>query len=432
VERIDGRAGIAYDLDSVWADDVDRRFSQRLQLLESDLALAKTGLVKESVRAAHAALGEALYSRGEIADSFRQHLRTRDYVTIPEHILAMCLNVVQCALELRQYMHVGTYVQKAEAMKASAATENDRLTIVKLQCALGISQLATGKYKAAAVSLTSIPAAAELGNSFAVIATGGDIATYAVFCALATMDRADLASHVVDSGPFRELLSMAPPAVQAAVRHFHASRYGPALVALSTLLPTLAMDPFIADHAVSLYAAVRARAFALFSRPFSSLDLRRMALAFSMDVEELEGELATLIASKQITGRIDSHAKALFSRSVDPRKVTFKTSLLAGEQYLRDTKLFLLRSSMMRHDLVQKLPPGERPPERPEVPRHARNREGEGGGGGGTGRRVRGGGGGERDRGEDTRERFVGESVVSGSGSLESHDLPGPSAMLAD
>lgn len=175
---------------------------------------------------------------------------------------------------------MGIYVQKAEALKKE---DVDQATLAKLKCALGISHLVGGKYKAAAKALTTLPA--ELGNSFADVASGSDIATYATLCALATMDRAELASSVIDSAPFRELLSLAPPQVQEAARHFHGSRYGPALTALAALRPLLVIDPFLAEHADHLYAAVRARALSLYTRPFASLDLNAMAAAFNTDVE---------------------------------------------------------------------------------------------------------------------------------------------------
>lgn len=141
----------------------------------------------------------------------------------------------------------------------------------------------------------------------------------------------------------------------------------------------------------------------------------------------IENELATLIASKEVDGRIDSHAKALFSKKVNARSTTFKHALTAAEQYMQGTKSLLLRASMMRHDLIQRAPAGDRAPERPEVP-------------GGIGRHGRPQmHGRERDRQEGRhrnrmgdRDRFAMENLGSGSGSMESHDLVNAGGMLAD
>jgi hypothetical protein len=86
----------------------------------------------------------------------------------------------------------------------------------------------------------------------------------------------------------------------------------------------------------------------------------------------------------------------------DARAATYGAVVAAGEAYLRGTRSLLLRASMVRHDLVQRPSPGDRPdrPDRGEGPprpgRH-RQREGRGGGGGGGGG---GDGGGFRGAGE--------------------------------
>ena len=42
-------------------------------------------------------------------------MRTRDYGTTSRHSVAMCLAVIRCAIEMGTFMHVGSYVQRAEA-----------------------------------------------------------------------------------------------------------------------------------------------------------------------------------------------------------------------------------------------------------------------------------------------------------------------------
>ncbi len=41
-------------------------------------------------------------------------MRTRDYCTTPKHIVAMCLAVIKCGIEMNNFAHVNNYVQKAE------------------------------------------------------------------------------------------------------------------------------------------------------------------------------------------------------------------------------------------------------------------------------------------------------------------------------
>jgi hypothetical protein len=48
-------------------------------------------------------------------EAFKCYVRTRDYCTTPRHVLAMCLNVIRCAVEMGNFLHVANYVGKAEA-----------------------------------------------------------------------------------------------------------------------------------------------------------------------------------------------------------------------------------------------------------------------------------------------------------------------------
>ena len=63
---------------------------------------------------------------------------------------------------------------------------------------------------------------------------------------------------------------------------------------------------------------------------------------------ELEDEISSLILEGKIQGRIDSNAKILYSRSVDPRMRSFKHVLEAGHVYRQQTTYLLLRANMMK------------------------------------------------------------------------------------
>lgn len=102
----------------------------------------------------------------------------------------------------------------------------------------------------------------------------------------------------------------------------------------------------------------------------------------------LEGEIAALIASKDITARIDSHNKILYARTTEQRSTTYRNVLKAGEEHLRATKALLLRASMLRFNLVQR-PAVSAVPDRQEGPaggRPGRHRDRKGTRGEGSGK----------------------------------------------
>ena len=72
----------------------------------------------------------------------------------------------------------------------------------------------------------------------------------------------------------------------------------------------------------------------------------------------LERELAALIASGNVSGRIDAPARALLCTKEDARGATYRAALDAAQQYLRGTRALLVRAAMMRHGLIQRQAPG--------------------------------------------------------------------------
>ena len=127
------------------------------------------------------------------------------------------------------------------------------------------------------------------------------------------------------------------------------------------------LDPFLAPHVNKLLGEIRKRALVQYFTPYSSVDMNKMAESFeatigetqhwnssynllytSMFIGELEGEISSLILDGKIQGRIDANAKILYSRSVDPRMLSFKHVLEAGRTYKQQTTYLLLRANMMK------------------------------------------------------------------------------------
>ncbi|KAL4439259.1 hypothetical protein ABPG77_004161 [Micractinium sp. CCAP 211/92] len=361
MERIGGRAGDKYALDTDWVERVERLAAQKQDKLENELNVYKSNLIKESIRMGHNELGDFFYSRGDLQNAFKHYMRTRDYCTTGRHIVHMCLQVVKCSIELGNYIHLSNYVQKAEATPEGQA---DPSVMSKLACASGLYCLEQGRYKAAALKFTE--ATSELGTSFSDVIAPQDVAIYGALCGMAALSRAELSGRLLNNVAFRELLELVPE-VREALHDFYASNYTSCLSQLENLRLQLSLDPHLHDHVQPLYQAVRNKALTQYTAPFAALDLNAMAAFFSTSVSGLEKELAGLISSQQIKARIDSHAKVLYARKPDQRSGTYQQAMLAGEEYLRNTRALLVRASLMQHDLIQK-PTG-----------------GGGGGGGGSG-----------------------------------------------
>ena len=334
--------------DDAWVEQVDRRAAQRHDKLEADLNAHKTSLVKESIRMGHNDLGDFHYERGDFNTALKCYVRTRDYCTTSKHILAMCQNVIRASIQMGNFTHVANYITKAE----STPDSSDPALVAQLRVAAGLAFLESKKYKLAARKFLSV--AAELGSGYSDVASSQDVALYGGLCALASFDRAELKSKVIESPTFRTFLELYPqvrspagrrppkrrlrstrvrlstatapppslrgdpPQVREAVNDFYHSRYSTCLASLHKLRPDLSLDLHLHDHASQLYEDIRSRALVQYFSPFVTVDMRLMASAFGATVEALEKELAGLITSKQIHARIDSQNKVAARRRAAP------------------------------------------------------------------------------------------------------------------
>lgn len=346
--RIGDRLGSAYQLDRSFVEAVDRRAAVLQERLESELHGFKTNLIKESIRMGHNELGDFFYRRGDLQNAYKCYVRTRDYCTTSKHLVGMCLNAIKVTIELGNFMHVQNYVTKAEQ---TPDVQQDPIVVAKLKAAAGLAFLDGKKYKAAARKFVEVNP--DLGSDYSDVIAPQDIAVYGSLCALATMDRGELRSKVVNNIGFREFLEVIPE-VREVIYDFYGSKYASCLSHLDQLRETLMYDIHLHDHVQPLYDMIRQKALVMYATPFTSVDLKIMATAFNITTSQLEKELAALIMDHEIQARIDSHNKILYARHAHVRNNTFRNALQIGESYVRESKALLLRANVLQHDLVQR------------------------------------------------------------------------------
>mmetsp|Transcript_3835 Transcript_3835/g.7926 ORF Transcript_3835/g.7926 Transcript_3835/m.7926 type:complete len:420 (-) Transcript_3835:301-1560(-) len=351
IEQIGGRLGDAYQLDKDWIVKVERESAKRLEKLELELNQYKANLIKESIRMGHNDLGDFYYEQGDLQSAFKSYVRTRDYCTTSKHVITMCLNVIGVSFELGNYVHVTNYVQKAE----QTPDVSDPVVLAKLRCAAGLAALENKKYKLAARKFVEVHTELLGKSNYSEVISPQDVAVYGALCALASFDRSELKTKVIDNNMFRNFLELVPE-VRELIHDFYASRYASCLSYLDNLRTSLALDIHLHDHVERLYEQIRHKALIQYTTPFISVNLSTMAQAFNTTVLGIEKELAALIMDNQIQARIDSHNKILYARHADQRNATFQKTLATGEAYVRETHAMLLRASLLQHDFMSKPP----------------------------------------------------------------------------
>jgi len=268
------------------------------------------------------------------------------------------LNVVKVSVFLETWSHVTSYVSKAEGTPdfSEGNSKNDSCVVyTKLKCAAGLAELATKEYKTAAKNFL-------LANfdycEFPEMISPNNVAMYGGLCALATFDRQEIQKHVISSSSFKLFLELEPQ-LRDIILKFYESKYASCLKLLDEIRDNLLLDMYIAPHVNALYTKIRNRALIQYFSPYMSADMRLMATAFNRSVSALENEVMHLILDGQIQARIDSHNKILYAKDTDQRNHTFQKAMNMGKDYQRRTKMLILRSAMLKKQILVKNQPRE-------------------------------------------------------------------------
>merc|ERR1719450_206741 len=147
-----GASGQQPDLDNHWIETTSKRGIQKLDKLDQDLKTYKNNSIKESIRRGHDDLGDHYLDCGDYSNALKCYSRARDYCICAQHIVNMCMNVINVSLYMQNWPHVQTYVHKAESVPdlivdnttTTTATEKQKKSnseiIAKLKCASGLAE----------------------------------------------------------------------------------------------------------------------------------------------------------------------------------------------------------------------------------------------------------------------------------------------------
>mmetsp|Transcript_23453 Transcript_23453/g.22600 ORF Transcript_23453/g.22600 Transcript_23453/m.22600 type:complete len:541 (+) Transcript_23453:7-1629(+) len=335
--------GHGINFDREWVESIEKKETMKLERLESELMTAKTTIVKESIRISYNDIGDLHYERGNLSEAMKSYLRTRDYCTIPKHNSEMCVRVASVSMDLMQYGNVLFYVTKGGDPVVSDAVVN-----AKLKAASALVMLIEGQYKGAARKFLEV--GIELGGNFSSIVAAEDIAMYGTLCALASLDRSEIRSTLLENSRFKSFLELTPD-VRLLVDNFFSGKYGDCLSYLESIKSELLLDLHLSKHVVSLISQITERVIIQYFFPYSSVDLNRMSSQLNLPFIALEKSLSSLISKDIISARIDSQSKTLIRKQSDVRSVTMEKVLKLSETHVRDLKRGMLRLSVMKDGL---------------------------------------------------------------------------------
>ncbi|TFK32720.1 26S proteasome subunit RPN7-domain-containing protein [Crucibulum laeve] len=370
-------------LDTKWADETLAKNQADKVKLEVELKTYSNNMIKESIRMAHRDLGDFYRATGDYTTALKHYTKSREFCTTSQHVLDMCLSVLELLIEQRNYAHLTTYVFKADAAldAATAATSNipsggaavtgaagssgnhkkkERDYVQsKLDLAIALSNLGQGNYEKAAQYFLRLGSTGDLGDWIGKLVAPGDIAIYGTLCALSALRRSAIKSQVLENSIFGMYIEQ-EPYVRELIEAYMNSNFKTALELLSRYSTRHTVDIHLAPHVHDLTNLIRNKAVVLYFQPFASIKLDRMSAAFGWTVEEVENHVVGLIQSGDIQARVDRENKILHAKKTDYRAELFARAIKAGTEIQATNRKLLLRMRLQQAELVIKPPKGSR------------------------------------------------------------------------
>ncbi|KIY73824.1 hypothetical protein CYLTODRAFT_416481 [Cylindrobasidium torrendii FP15055 ss-10] len=360
-------------LDQEWIDKTLAKNNAERTKLENELKTYNNNMIKESIRMAHRDLGDFYRSVGDYPTALKHYTKSREFCSTGQHVLDMCLSVLELLIEQRNYGHIPTYVFKAEAaLEAvnSAATANatnaaeakknqpDNSRIhSRLDLASSLASLGQGAHEKASYNLLRLGGTKDFGDWMGKIISPGDIAVYGTLCAMACLSRSGFKAQVLDNPTFGVYLEQ-EPYLRELVDAYMASKFQTVLSILEKYSTRHYIDVHLSSHVNLLAEKIKNKAVVLYFQPFSSIRLDRMSGAFGWTVDETEAQVVALIQTGSIQGRVDSQNKVLQVKAVDHRTDLLSRATKAGAEIQNANRKLLLRMKLQQADLVIKAPKG--------------------------------------------------------------------------
>lgn len=299
-------------------------------------------------------LGTHYYTIGDLTNAVKAYSRMRDYCTTATHIASTAFRIIAVAIEQKNWLAVQSQVHKIRnlQMKPDDMARNQP----KVQAAMGLQQMSIGEYHEAATSfLYTDP---SLGDAYSDIISSNDVAVYGGLCALASMDRSELQTKVLDNNNFRNFLELEPH-IRRAINFFCATKYSQCLEILESYRPDYLLDIYLQPLVADIYKKIRTKSIIQYFQPFSKVTLASMEKTFGppQDKATFLDEIEALIEDGKLDARINLEFGTLVAVEHDVRAEAQQAALDTVGGFIREARMKLIRLQVLNAGLEVKPPP---------------------------------------------------------------------------
>ncbi|KAK3295913.1 26S proteasome subunit RPN7-domain-containing protein [Chaetomium fimeti] len=335
--------------DQKWLEAQDAENKTETNRLLKELKGYKNNLIKESIRMGNEDLAKHLESIGDLNAASETYSKMRPDVSTAKQLLDVGKHLVRVSIQRREWDMVSAHLSK---MGGAQSAEDEKAVQPYLKIAHGIAFLGREKFKDAALSFLSADSNIP-SSTYGELASQSDVAIYGGLLALASMDRNELQTNVLDNAQFRTFLEQAPH-IRRAVAQFVSGRYSACIAILESYRPDYLLDIYLQKHIAAIYSQIRSKCIIQYLTPFSCVSLDTMNKAFGGPDQVIEDELANMIQSGALQARINTIDKLVTTKAANPRAQMQDSALRMAENYEKQGLDRLRRMGLAAADLELK------------------------------------------------------------------------------
>lgn len=255
-------------------------------------------------------LGNHYLSIGEYTTAAKCYTRMREYCTTPKHLAELNIKLLYVSILQQSWSNAQSYRLKMFSVPTKEDEKASPHEAVLNACT-GLAMMNQGQYAEAADTLVSVSSVYATMDPLAgipfqrAVLSPNDIAIYGGLCALATMDRAELKTKVLENQNFRQFLELESH-LRRAINMFCSNKFSSCLAVLDTYAADYQLDLYLGPHFITLYRMIRWKSIVKWFSAFSVVTLDEIENSFpAMDDISIESELEGMITSGTLDARID-------------------------------------------------------------------------------------------------------------------------------
>ncbi|KAI0976314.1 26S proteasome subunit RPN7-domain-containing protein [Xylaria arbuscula] len=337
-------------LDEAWISNTTRTNKNTTSQLETELKGYKNNLIKESVRIGHRDLGEHLEEIGNLNGAAEAYVKMRSDATTMSHAVDVGKHIISTLLQRRDW--AGILATANKLITSSMSPEETIQAQPYQRMVAGLAYLGSSRYAEAARCFL------DTGDShfcqlYSNVASPNDVATYGGLLALASMERDELQTKVLDNTAFRTYLELEPQ-IRKAVSMFVNCRYSACLEILERYRTDYLLDIYLQQHVSKIFSQIRKKCIIQYLVPFSCVTLDSMNAVFAKPDERLEEELISMIKSGALKARINTIDRLLVMVSTEPRVAMQTSAMKTVKDHEREALERIRRMSLAAADLEVK------------------------------------------------------------------------------